>query len=376
MLGADRLAYWARQYGFGAPTGIDLPGEVSGIVPNNKWKMNAFGQPMFEGETYQAGIGQGYDVVTPIQLIDAYAALANGGKVYRPQVVREVVGPDGKVVTGVQAGPHPQAPGVAGDAARHAHRRAPHRHAAPHLQPRRHAREGGRQVGHGRVRDSATARAASRSTRGSSGWVPKNPYKADFTGTDSQLVFLAFAYDSRTVGNAATEIAKAFLQFHFHIKHDFLNRDLLDPRQPLPEQLGSPDARDAGRAKPLHRCDREVRRGGLALLRPAAHDLRGAPRRVRPRDGLHEQRRGRPVDHGQRHGVLTGADVVRPRDRRVHRRDGVRLPLAQDAGLADLRHQPRAARASPSPSATASAARRAGSRSARSRSSSPSSPRS
>ena len=88
MLGADRLAYWARQYGFGAPTGIDLPGEVSGIVPNNKWKMNAFGQPMFQGETYQAGIGQGYDVVTPIQLINAYAALANGGKLYRPQIVR------------------------------------------------------------------------------------------------------------------------------------------------------------------------------------------------------------------------------------------------------------------------------------------------
>ncbi len=98
MLGADRLAYWARQYGFGAPTGIDLPGEVSGIIPNNKWKMNAFGQPMFEGEVYQAGIGQGYDVVTPIQLINAYAALANGGKLYRPQLVREVVGPDGKVV--------------------------------------------------------------------------------------------------------------------------------------------------------------------------------------------------------------------------------------------------------------------------------------
>ena len=152
MLGADRLAYWARQYGFGAPTGIDLPGEVSGIVPSNKWKMNAFGQPMFEGEIYQAGIGQGYDVVTPIQLIDAYAALANGGKVYRPQVVRDVVGPGRQGRAGVQAGPHPQAPGVAGDAARHAHRRAPHRHVAPHLQPGGHAREGGRQVGHRRVR--------------------------------------------------------------------------------------------------------------------------------------------------------------------------------------------------------------------------------
>ena len=53
---------------------------------------------IFPGETYQAGIGQGYDVVTPIQLINAYAALANGGKLYQPQVVREVVGPDGTVV--------------------------------------------------------------------------------------------------------------------------------------------------------------------------------------------------------------------------------------------------------------------------------------
>jgi cell division protein FtsI/penicillin-binding protein 2 len=60
------------------------------------------------------------------------------------------------------------------------------------------------------------------------GWVGKNPYKADFAKADSQLAFLAFAYDSRTKGNAGTEIAKAFLQLHFHIKKDYLNRDLLD----------------------------------------------------------------------------------------------------------------------------------------------------
>ncbi len=59
------------------------------------------------------------------------------------------------------------------------------------------------------------------------GWVPKDPYKADFNATTSQLAFLAFAYDSRTKGNAGTEIAKAFLQLHFHIKKDYLNRDLL-----------------------------------------------------------------------------------------------------------------------------------------------------
>ena len=84
MLGADRLAYWARQYGFGKPTGIDLPGEAAGIVPSNQWKVDALGQRMTGGEVYQAGIGQGYDVVTPIQLINAYTAMANGGKLYRP----------------------------------------------------------------------------------------------------------------------------------------------------------------------------------------------------------------------------------------------------------------------------------------------------
>src|SRR5262245_14341939 len=62
-LGADRLGYWAHQYGFGSPTGIDLPNEVSGIVPTNEWKQTTFGLPMFGGEVYQAGIGQGYDEI-------------------------------------------------------------------------------------------------------------------------------------------------------------------------------------------------------------------------------------------------------------------------------------------------------------------------
>src|SRR4029077_15477540 len=97
-LGIDRLGYWAKQYGFGAKTGIDLPGEVTGIVPTNQWKEDTLGNPIFPGEVYQAGIGQGYDVVTPIQLINAYAALANGGKLDQPQIVRDIVGPDGSVV--------------------------------------------------------------------------------------------------------------------------------------------------------------------------------------------------------------------------------------------------------------------------------------
>jgi penicillin-binding protein 2 len=58
-LGIERLAYWARQLGFGAKSGIDLPGEVPGIVPTNQWKQDTFGQAIFPGEVLQAGIGQG-----------------------------------------------------------------------------------------------------------------------------------------------------------------------------------------------------------------------------------------------------------------------------------------------------------------------------
>ena len=62
-------------------------------MPTNEWKLQVKGEEIFPGEVYQAGIGQGYDVVTPIQLVNAYAALANGGRLYQPQLVREIVGP-------------------------------------------------------------------------------------------------------------------------------------------------------------------------------------------------------------------------------------------------------------------------------------------
>jgi penicillin-binding protein 2 len=226
MLGADRLAYWARMYGFGKPTGIDLPGEVSGIMPSNQWKLDTLGQPMFPGEVYQAGIGQGYDVVTPIQLITAYTAMANGGKLYRPQLVREVVGPDGKVV-------RPFKPDLT--------RKLPVSQAT--LRTMRLAARSTVTLRHTYnlvdmpikvAGKSGTAEFGTRDSKGRLpfhswfvGFVPKDPYKGGFQTTTSELAFLAFAYDSRTKGNAGTEIAKAFLQLHFHIKKDYLNRDLL-----------------------------------------------------------------------------------------------------------------------------------------------------
>jgi penicillin-binding protein 2 len=226
MLGIDRLGYWARQFGFGAPTGIDLPGEVSGIVPTNAWKQEALGARVFPGETYQAGIGQGYDAVTPLQLINAYAALANGGTLYQPQVVREIIGPDGDVI-------RPFKPKVL-----HKLKVKPAvlqtmRNAARNTVVLRHTynlvdmpiKIAGK---------SGTAEFGTPDSKGrlpySSffvGFTPKDPVHGSFDKHDSQLVVMAFAHDSRTTGNAATEIVKYFFQLHYGIKEDFRMPELL-----------------------------------------------------------------------------------------------------------------------------------------------------
>ena len=227
MLGIDRLGYWANQYGFGRPTGIDLPGEASGIVPTNQWKQDKLGAKIFPGETYQASIGQGYDNVTPIQLINAYAALANGGKLYQPQVVREVDGPDGTVVRAFK-------PKLIHKLKVKASVLRTMRNAARNTVLLRHTynlvdmpiKIAGK---------SGTAEYGNRDSQGRLpyhswfvGWVPKDPYHGSFDKTDSPLIAMAFMYDSRTKGNAGTEVVKYFYQLHFGIKHDYRNFDLME----------------------------------------------------------------------------------------------------------------------------------------------------
>jgi penicillin-binding protein 2 len=234
MLGIDRLAYWAAQYGFGAKTGIDLPGEVDGTVPSNQWKLDTLGERIFPGEVYQAGIGQGYDVVTPLQLINAYAALANGGTLYQPQVVHDIKDVAGNIVQDFQ-------PKVIRKLNVPASVLQTMRQAARNVVLVRHTYNlvdlpivvAGK---------SGTAEFGKRDSKGRlpfHSWfvafVPKDPAVTakDPTGmkaisrTDSDLVVLAFAYDSGTKGNAATEIVKYFLQRHYGIKKDYRNFNLL-----------------------------------------------------------------------------------------------------------------------------------------------------
>jgi penicillin-binding protein 2 len=86
-LGIDRLAAWAGELGFGQLTGIRLPGEEAGIIASTDWARRQGRSGVFTGELAQAGIGQNVIAVTPMQLLNAYAAVANGGRLMEPQIV-------------------------------------------------------------------------------------------------------------------------------------------------------------------------------------------------------------------------------------------------------------------------------------------------
>jgi len=89
-LGIDRISTFLARFGFGAPTGINLPGEAKGILPSREWKRRNRQQPWYPGETLITGIGQGYMLTTPLQLAVATATLATEGRHLRPRLVQAV----------------------------------------------------------------------------------------------------------------------------------------------------------------------------------------------------------------------------------------------------------------------------------------------
>jgi len=89
-LGINRIARYAQELGLGNLTGIPLEGEQPGLIPNSQWKRTVRKEVWYPGETLSASIGQGYILVTPIQLAGLIGAIANGGTVYRPQLVRRI----------------------------------------------------------------------------------------------------------------------------------------------------------------------------------------------------------------------------------------------------------------------------------------------
>ena len=98
MLGVDRIARYARMFGLGRKTDIDIGNESRGLVPTPKWKIKRFGIPWQGGETLSFAIGQSYLLVTPIQMAVMYSAIFNGGILYKPQVTKVIKRPNGDLI--------------------------------------------------------------------------------------------------------------------------------------------------------------------------------------------------------------------------------------------------------------------------------------
>jgi penicillin-binding protein 2 len=97
-LGIDRLNHYATMFGLGEKTAIDLPGELSGLVPSQEWKRRAFNQVWFPGDTINLSIGQGYLLTTPFQIHNMLCIITNDGNVYRQFHVDRIVSQSGQVI--------------------------------------------------------------------------------------------------------------------------------------------------------------------------------------------------------------------------------------------------------------------------------------
>lgn len=97
-LGIDKLVYWFKNFGLGQKTGIDLNGENEGFIPTPEWKKETWGEDWYLGDTYNLSIGQGSLLATPLQAVVFTSALANGGKILKPYLVKEVIGSDGSII--------------------------------------------------------------------------------------------------------------------------------------------------------------------------------------------------------------------------------------------------------------------------------------
>lgn len=96
-LGMERMKKYENLFGYGNKTGIDIPGEADGLIPDPQWKQDVIGERWYIGDDYHAAIGQGFVTATPLQILNAVAAIANGGTLYVPKVASQIRSSDGTV---------------------------------------------------------------------------------------------------------------------------------------------------------------------------------------------------------------------------------------------------------------------------------------
>jgi len=97
-LGIWAMSEYAQALGYGAPSGIELPGEQDGLVPNPTWKRTNLGENWSTGDTYTAAIGQGYVLATPLQVVNSISTIANGGKLMDVTIIDRVLAKDGEIL--------------------------------------------------------------------------------------------------------------------------------------------------------------------------------------------------------------------------------------------------------------------------------------
>ncbi len=90
-LGLERMVKYEKLFGLDAQTGIDMPGEATGFLPTEKWKLKTKDEPWYIGDTYHLAIGQGDTLVTPLQVANYTAVFANGGSLYRPHLIKQIL---------------------------------------------------------------------------------------------------------------------------------------------------------------------------------------------------------------------------------------------------------------------------------------------
>ena len=214
--GIDPLAEWAHELGFGARSGIRLPGEEPGIIASTEWAREQGRAGVFTGEVAQAGIGQNVIAVTPLQVLNAYAAVANGGNLMRPMIVRGEADENGELVRAYE----PEVIHSVGAA-------------SETLQT---MRIGAREVitsGHAyNIRDLELPGALSGKTGTAEfgelteeGTLPFHSWFVAYLpsaagATDAELAVVSFNYSAVVPGNVSAEVVKYFLQLYYDLDQD------------------------------------------------------------------------------------------------------------------------------------------------------------
>lgn len=199
-LGVERLGKYAKLFGVGVKTGIDLPNEATGFVPTADWKEETKDEPWYVGDTYHFAIGQGDMLVTPLQVANFTAAVANGGKLMKPHLVSAILDSNNNVVKDIK-------PEII-------------RENFIDADNNKIVREGMRQtVLAGSARSMQVIPVAVAGKTGTAQWSSKKAPHAWFTGfapyDNPEVVITVLVEEGREGSSVAVPIAKEILQWYF-----------------------------------------------------------------------------------------------------------------------------------------------------------------